>query len=116
MSVNWTEVSDRINSAAVGAHSSDMLPGIAENLGITDAELHDSLDGRSRLATIKVMVALARRFDVDINWMLTGQIDPKRHRRMKDRPVGEIENLVKERIRELSRESKGDAGRALGSQ
>lgn len=116
MSVNWTEVSDRIHSAAFGARSSDMLPGIAENLGITDAELRDSLDGRSRLATIKVMVALARRFDVDISWMLTGDIDPKRHRRMSDRPVDEIEKLVKERIRELSRESQGDGGRAPGPQ
>ena len=116
MSVNWTEVSDRISSAAMGAHASDMLPGIAENLGITDADLRDSLEGRSRLATIKLMVALARRFDVDINWMLTGQVDPKRHRRMADRPLGEIEKLAKERIRELSRESHGDSGRAPGPQ
>jgi hypothetical protein len=103
MSIRWDEVAERIR-AMVRPDKSEEMNEMAAHLGVGERLLQDSMNGRSRLAAMKVIAALVRR-GVDPKWMLTGEVDPSSHRRILEGSDDEVENHVKRLVREASRRS-----------
>ena len=102
MSVLWNEVTDRLRAMA-RVTTPDEVRAFADHVGIDELTVGNALNGRSRLAAIKVITALVRH-GVDAKYLLTGNVDPALNRRMLEADRDELDQMVKQLVATLLRE------------
>jgi DNA-binding FadR family transcriptional regulator len=100
VSIRWDAVTERIR-AMVPWKTEEELSALAERIGVSETTLRESTEGRSRLASLKLIQALVRR-GVDAKWMLTGDVDTSLHRRMLDSTSDEAETMIKRIVADAS--------------
>ena len=101
VSVRWNEVTDRLRAIS-RASTPDEIRAFAQHVDVDELTLRNALEGRSRLAAIKVITSLVRH-GVDANYLLTGDVDPVLYRRMLEAERDEVQQMVKQLVAGLSR-------------
>jgi hypothetical protein len=94
MAIDWNGVAERIRGL-VRAEDERELLAAAERIGVDARFLRESLEGTSRLAAIRVVIAVVRTYGLDPCWVLTGDYDGETHKVALRQDAGEIDREIK---------------------
>ena len=71
MAIDWTAVSDRVNTL-INLPTQLDIASAATKLRVKTFHLQETIDRTSRLSTLKVAAAISRVYGLDPTWILTG--------------------------------------------
>lgn len=77
----------------------------ARRLGIDKDLLRESVAGRSRSATMRVIESVIRVYGLDPTWVLMGKYDPATHRAAVQAKEDEVKALVRRLVSESARDT-----------
>lgn len=103
MAIDWGAVSARINGLVSVGGEID-FPRVAQRIGVSEQQLRDAVNDRSRIASLYVLGAIVRTFGLDPSWALTGVYDSDTHRAALAGDRAEIDELLKRLVSEHGRQ------------
>ena len=95
--IDWLAVTQRLCDILPCRPDTD-IPALADRIHGDVKVLEDAVEGRSRLATIRVLAAVVRTHGIDPTWVLHGSCDAAMHRKVKETPDAELEPLIKRMV------------------
>lgn len=95
--IDWIAVTERLCDILPCRPDTD-IPALAERINVDVKVLEDAVEGRSKLATIRVLAAVVRTHGIDPSWVLHGACDAAMHRKVKETPDHELEALIKRMV------------------
>lgn len=110
VSLDWRGIAERIRGLIRIDCPAD-VPLVAARLGVDEAALRASVDGRAPWPSTSVITALVRVYGLDPAWVLTGEYDPATHRVALESARGELDAFVRRMIADQAKGSVRDMGR-----
>lgn len=93
MAIDWSAVSDRVNTL-INLPTQEDVASAAAKLGVKHYQLQEAIERTSRLSTLKVAAAISRIYGLDPGWILTGTFSEETLRVALQGNAEEIEALM----------------------